>query len=116
MGQHKTNPVAQAAARGEIAPKLKASAIRLMDWSALKSWFMPKRHDRDPLPPRVTRAERRRRANRRAAARLRMMTPLFPPKSGHRRAEFSSKVAGKWSKKNGRRRDVQTVITMERIA
>src|SRR5262245_5508391 len=99
MGQHKHNPTAIAAARGEIAPKRKPKPVKFMDWRALLAMFMPKRHDSEvEATPGSKRSGNRRRLVARATARKReAMTHLFPPQSGSRRPQFSSAIPGQWS-------------------
>lgn len=96
MGQHKHNPTALAAARGEIKPKRKPSPVSVLDIKTLKSGFWPKFRAEPVNRSGSTRTTRRNRARRREAAALRRLSWFLPPQSGHRRPEFSSHIPGKW--------------------
>lgn len=98
MGQHKHNPTALAAARGEIKPKRKATPNRVWSIDALKAEFWPKlRYEKPVKRSGSTRTTRRNRALRSEAAAVARRSHLFPPQKGQRRPQFSSAVAGQWS-------------------
>lgn len=97
MGQHKFNPVAIAAKRGEIAPKAKpAQKLAATDLRRMKAHSTGS--DR-----RAIRRDAREKADREATRLFfryltrRASTPILPPQSGHRRPEFSSSIRGQWS-------------------